>query len=107
MDCVAVHSLARRRRVALWLSFAGTWRFFCVRMRAASVHYSKNLCVCVCVCRRRHDYTPEQHIAHVIVVPHALSPEDGTLTRTMKMRRTQVVDKYSKQVDTLLHQLRG
>jgi hypothetical protein len=35
----------------------------------------------------RHDYSVEQHIAAVVVVQRGggLSPEDGTLTRTMKV----------------------
>ncbi len=57
---------------------------------------------------RRHDYTPEQHVAHVVVVTEGvLGPEDGTLTRTMKLRRQQVCDKYTHHVAALLGQLRG
>jgi hypothetical protein len=38
----------------------------------------------------RPDFFPEQHVAHGQVVLAALSPDDGTLTRTMKPRRKQV-----------------
>jgi long-chain acyl-CoA synthetase len=57
----------------------------------------------------RHDFTPEQHVAHVSVVGRGggLSPEDGTLTRTMKVRRCAVADAYAQEVQALTARLRG
>jgi len=57
----------------------------------------------------RLDYTPEQHIAHVGVVVRGggLTPEDGTLTRTMKPRRAHIAAVYTPEVEALAHRLRG
>lgn len=55
----------------------------------------------------RLDYQPYEHIAHCRLVLQRLSPDDGTLTRTMKPRRDAIVAKYDKDVVTLMKQLRG
>ncbi len=40
-------------------------------------------------------------------MPHPLSVEDGTLTRTMKPKRQEIYKKYQREVDALLKKLRG
>lgn len=55
----------------------------------------------------RPDYHPEEHIAHVAITNKPLSVDEGTLTRTMKPRRAQIMKVYGEQVKALLGQLRG
>mmetsp|Transcript_18441 Transcript_18441/g.48095 ORF Transcript_18441/g.48095 Transcript_18441/m.48095 type:complete len:769 (-) Transcript_18441:1861-4167(-) len=51
---------------------------------------------------------PEFRIARVsVVVSGSLTPEDGTLTQTMKPRKLAIVKKYGPYVDALMGQLRG
>lgn len=47
-----------------------------------------------------------EHISEFVVLPQPLSPEDGTLTRTMKPRRPQIMDKYRPQLEQVLKKLR-
>ncbi len=47
-----------------------------------------------------------EHIAEFVVLPEPLSAEDGTLTRTMKPRRTQIFEKYATELEQLLRKLR-
>ena len=55
----------------------------------------------------RPDYSSEQHIGAVaVVVRGALSPDDGTLTRSFKLRRDAVRDAYSTEVKALMARLR-
>ena len=56
----------------------------------------------------RADYSAEQHIGAVVVVIRGggLTPEDGTLTRTMKLRRDAVWAKYGAEVKQLVARLR-
>lgn len=57
-------------------------------------------------CTRRPASQPK--VAHVVVVVGAsLSPDDGTLTRTMKPRRQQIVQAYAVPAAALLARLRG
>lgn len=55
----------------------------------------------------RRGYQPHEHVAHVAVAAHPLSIEDGTLTRTMKPRRQEILKRYAADVDRLMHSLRG
>lgn len=55
----------------------------------------------------RADYHPFHHVAHIAVVRDPLSADAGTLTRTMKPRRPQIVKRYAKEVGHLMEQLRG
>ncbi len=55
----------------------------------------------------RPDARPEEHVAKLVVVRAPLSPEDGTLTRTMKPRRGEVVKREAAAVARLMGQLRG
>lgn len=47
-----------------------------------------------------------EHVAAIEVLPQPLSPEDGTLTRTMKPRREAIMAKYGAEVDRLQARLR-
>lgn len=51
-------------------------------------------------------YQDFERIAHVEIVTRPLSIEDGTLTRTMKMRRKQVMDMCASQAGALAEKLR-
>lgn len=62
------------------------------------------------VCRlngAREDYRAWEHVAHVALAGAPLSAEAGTLTRTLKLRRPQVLAAHAAEVDALLHTLRG
>ena len=50
--------------------------------------------------KNRSGYRPDERIAKLAIIP-ALSPDDGTLTRTMKVRRNEVLAKYGDIVDAL------
>ncbi|KAG2495193.1 hypothetical protein HYH03_006799 [Edaphochlamys debaryana] len=55
----------------------------------------------------RPDYHPFDHVAHIGVVRTPLSVDDGTLTRTMKPRRPEIMKVHRAVADHLLHRLRG
>ncbi|PNH06111.1 putative acyl-activating enzyme 16, chloroplastic [Tetrabaena socialis] len=55
----------------------------------------------------RPDYHPFDHIAHIAVLRTPLSPEDGTLTRTLKPRRPEIMKRYGAAAEGLLKRLRG
>ncbi len=55
----------------------------------------------------RPDFHHEDHVAHIAVLPASLSPDDGTLTRTMKPRRAAILAKYEQEVARLTAKLRG
>ncbi|KAG2429023.1 hypothetical protein HXX76_011265 [Chlamydomonas incerta] len=55
----------------------------------------------------RHDYHPFDHVAHIAVLRTPLSPDDGTLTRTLKPRRPEIAKKYERELTQLLGRLRG
>jgi long-chain acyl-CoA synthetase len=56
----------------------------------------------------REGYRPWEHVARVEVAwGAALTPEDGTLTRTFKVRRAAVVSRYAAEHARLLAHLRG
>ncbi|GFR52124.1 hypothetical protein Agub_g14639 [Astrephomene gubernaculifera] len=55
----------------------------------------------------RPDYAPFQHVAHITVVRTPLSVEGGTLTRTMKPRRPEIMRVHAEEVERLMGRLRG
>lgn len=55
----------------------------------------------------RPDYHPYDHIAHIAVVRTPLSAEDGTLTRTMKPRRPEIMRRHAAAAEGLMRRLRG
>eukprot|EP00198_Chlamydomonas_reinhardtii_P001953 XP_001691289.1 long-chain-fatty-acid CoA ligase [Chlamydomonas reinhardtii] len=55
----------------------------------------------------RPDYHPFDHVAHIAVLRTPLSPDDGTLTRTLKPRRAQIAQRYERELTQLLGRLRG
>ncbi|GIL51023.1 hypothetical protein Vafri_6984 [Volvox africanus] len=55
----------------------------------------------------RPDYHPFEHVAHIAVVRTPLSVDDGTLTRTMKPRRPEIMKRQAATAATLLARLRG
>ncbi|GLC36919.1 hypothetical protein PLESTB_000178300 [Pleodorina starrii] len=55
----------------------------------------------------RPDYHVFEHVAHVAVVRTPLSVEDGTLTRTMKPRRPEIMKRHATAAEALLARLRG
>lgn len=57
--------------------------------------------------RARGDYRAYEAIGHIAVIRTPLSPEDGTLTRTMKPRRPAIFAKYGAEVARLVRKLRG
>lgn len=44
---------------------------------------------------------PQDTIAALVVLKQPFTPEDGTLTRTMKPRRQVIFDKYAAEVEKL------
>ncbi len=46
-------------------------------------------------------------MAHIAVLRTPLSPDDGTLTRTLKPRRTEIAKRYERELKQLLGRLRG
>jgi long-subunit acyl-CoA synthetase (AMP-forming) len=42
-----------------------------------------------------------ENIHEFVILPSSLSPEDGTLTRTMKIRRQVIVEKYKAELTKL------
>ena len=42
-----------------------------------------------------------ENIHEFVILPGGLSPDDGTLTRTMKVRRQVVMEKYQAEVKKL------
>ena len=42
-----------------------------------------------------------ENIQEFVLLPGPLSPDDGTLTRTMKLRRQVVLEKYSSELQKL------
>lgn len=42
-----------------------------------------------------------ENIHEFVILPAGLSPEDGTLTRTMKIRRQVIMEKYEAEVSKL------
>lgn len=57
--------------------------------------------------KARPDYHAFEHVAHIAVLDRPLSVDDGTLTRTMKPRRAEIMKVYKTEVEGLLHRLRG
>jgi long-chain acyl-CoA synthetase len=57
--------------------------------------------------RGRGDFRAWEHIAHIAVMGEQLSPDNGTLTRSMKPRRPEIMKRYSAQVEGLRGRLRG
>ncbi|KAG2449926.1 hypothetical protein HYH02_000030 [Chlamydomonas schloesseri] len=55
----------------------------------------------------RPDYHPFDHVAHIAVLRTPLSPDDGTLTRTLKPRRPEIAKRYERELTQLLGRLRG
>lgn len=55
----------------------------------------------------RIDYRDFERITHIRVVLQPLSPEDGTLTRTLKPKRPAIEAEYAADVQQLMKQLRG
>ncbi|GBF88603.1 long-chain-fatty-acid-ligase [Raphidocelis subcapitata] len=55
----------------------------------------------------RPDARPEERVARFAVVRAPLSPDDGTLTRTLKPRRAAVLEREADAVARLTAQLRG
>ncbi|GFR52122.1 hypothetical protein Agub_g14636 [Astrephomene gubernaculifera] len=55
----------------------------------------------------RTDYEHYHHIAHIAVVREPLSFEAGTLTRSMKLRRPEIMKVHAKDVAQLMGRLRG
>ncbi|KXZ51078.1 hypothetical protein GPECTOR_14g62 [Gonium pectorale] len=55
----------------------------------------------------RPDYHPFDHVAHIGVVRAPLSAEAGTLTRTLKPRRPEIMVRHAQEADALLARLRG
>lgn len=53
------------------------------------------------------DHRPEERVARFALVRAPLSPDDGTLTRTMKPRRAAILERESEAFGTLMAQLRG
>jgi long-subunit acyl-CoA synthetase (AMP-forming) len=58
--------------------------------------------------RGRAEYWPHEQVAHVaVVVREALSADNGTLTRSLKPRRPEILTRYAAEVAGLMGQLRG
>ncbi|EFJ49638.1 hypothetical protein VOLCADRAFT_120723 [Volvox carteri f. nagariensis] len=55
----------------------------------------------------RPDYHHFEHVAHITVVRTPLSVDDGTLTRTMKPRRPEIMKRHAATAEALLARLRG
>lgn len=47
-----------------------------------------------------------ENIGNFVLLPVPLSPEDGTLTRTLKPRRQAIFEKYAKELEQLNKSLR-
>lgn len=44
-------------------------------------------------------FVPHEKIQRIVLLPEPMSPEAGTLTRTMKVRRDAVAAKYRKEIE--------
>eukprot|EP00803_Ostreobium_quekettii_P002616 evm.model.scf_940.1 EVM.evm.TU.scf_940.1 scf_940:7095-14522(-) len=56
--------------------------------------------------RQRPEYSPKDRIAAIRVLREPFSYEEGTLTRTMKLKRSSIAEIRRQDVDELLHHLR-
>jgi len=56
--------------------------------------------------RKNPNFVPHMHISAIQVLDHPFSPEDGTLTKTMKIRREIILKEYAKDVADLESRIR-
>lgn len=50
---------------------------------------------------RRGGYVPHEKVQRLVLLPEPLSPEAGTLTRTLKVRRDAVMAKYKGEIERM------